>query len=206
MLSVSGETASAMPVHGFVLAGGLSSRMGSDKALLSFRGRPMIEIAVATLREVCGEVSISGDRDDLAVWAPVLHESRRHEGPAAGVEAALAASLNPWVLMLPVDVPGMEAGLLRRWMGVVFEQPNVLASYMVCAGEWHPALCLVHHDCLPLFRESLDAGDRKLTRIFGRLNERLLIVEATTLMPGAERCFLNVNTPEELEQAERVAY
>jgi molybdopterin-guanine dinucleotide biosynthesis protein A len=180
--------------------------MGSDKALLSFRGRAMIETAVETLREVCAEVSISGNRDDLARWAPVVRESRREEGPAAGVEACLAASTREWVLMLPVDVPRMEAKLLQKWMATVFEQPDVLASYMVCAGEWHPALCLVHRDCLPLFRASLDADDRKLTRIFSRLDERLLLVDAATLMPNAELCFANVNTPEELKEAERMAY
>jgi molybdopterin-guanine dinucleotide biosynthesis protein A len=191
---------------GFVLAGGQSSRMGSDKALLLFCGKPMIALAVETLREVCAQVSISGNREDLASWAPVVRELRLGEGPAAGIEAALAASAQPWVLMLPVDVPRMKPELLRRWIATVFEQPDVLASYMVCAGERHPALCLVHRTCLPLYREALDAGDRKLTRIFAQLEERLLIVDAAALMPDAERCFANVNTPQELEQAERMSY
>ncbi len=189
-------------VKGFVLAGGLSSRMGSDKAMLSFRGRPMLEIALDTLRSVCDEVAISGNREDLASWATVVTERRVSEGPAAGIEAALENSDASWVLMLPVDLPRMSAELLRLWMAVVLDREEVRASYMECAGDWHPALCLVHRECLPVFRAALDGGDRKLTRIFKGLETRLLVVDAEVLLPGAERFFANVNTPEELALAE----
>ena len=81
-----------LPVHGFVLAGGKSSRMGTDKALLEFCGRPLVEIAVEKLREFCAEVSIAGNRDDLSVFAPVAHETRVDCGPAAGIEAGLKAA------------------------------------------------------------------------------------------------------------------
>jgi molybdopterin-guanine dinucleotide biosynthesis protein A len=60
----------------------------------------------------------------------------------------------------------------------------------------------VHRECLPVFRAALDGGDRKLTRIFKGLETRLLVVDAEVLLPGAERFFANVNTPEELALAE----
>jgi molybdenum cofactor guanylyltransferase len=198
--------ASVFPVHGFVLAGGKSSRMGRDKALLEFRGRPMIAIAVETLLSVCADVSIAGNRDDLAGWAPVVHESRVGEGPAAGIEAALTAASQDWVLMMPVDLPMMSAELLRRWTAAVLQRDDVRASYLSSVGEWHPALCLAHHECLPLFRAELDAGDRKLTRIFQKLGEQLLVLGASELMAGSEGCFANVNTPEELAAAEQMKY
>jgi len=193
-------------VQAYVLAGGKSSRMGQDKALLRFCGRPMIEIALDTLRSVCAEVFVSGNRDDLAAWAPVVHELRFEAGPAAGIEAALTHSTRDWVMLLPVDLPLMSAELLRRWAELVLARQDVRASYLECAGEWHPALCLVHRECLALFRDELDAGDRKLTRIFKKLEAGLLVLEAGELMEQAEDCFRNVNTPEELAEAERMAY
>jgi molybdopterin-guanine dinucleotide biosynthesis protein A len=180
--------------------------MGADKATTPFCGRPMVEIAVETLRAVCAEVSISGNRDDLVVWAPVAHELRVEAGPAAGIEAALGHATSDWVMLLPVDLPLMSAELLRRWAAEILAREGVRASYMECAGEWHPALCLVHRDCLPLFREALDADDRKLTRIFKGLGAALSILDASELMEDAERFFRNVNTPEDLAAAEQVAY
>jgi molybdopterin-guanine dinucleotide biosynthesis protein A len=88
----------------------------------------------------------------------------------------------------------------------VLAQDRVRASYMECDGNWHPALCLVHQECLEIFREALECDDRKLTRIFRSLGDRLLVLDAVTLWPDAERCFANVNTPEELAAAERMQY
>ena len=73
-----------LPVHGFVLAGGGSTRMGEDKALLRLGGRPMVAIAVETLRSLCENVSIAGNRPDLSGLAAVVLETRKGCGPAAG--------------------------------------------------------------------------------------------------------------------------
>jgi molybdopterin-guanine dinucleotide biosynthesis protein A len=180
--------------------------MGVDKATMLFRGRAMVEIAVETLQAVCAEVGISGNRDDLAAWATVVPELRVEAGPAAGIEAALAHASREWVMMLPVDLPLMRPELLQAWGDAVLVREDVQASYLVCGEEWHPAVCMVRRGCLELFRAELDAGDRKLTRIFGKLGEGLLAMDAGELMADVERCFTNVNTPAELRAAEQMAY
>jgi molybdopterin-guanine dinucleotide biosynthesis protein A len=180
--------------------------MGHDKATLLFRGQPMVAIAAHTLRSVCAQVFLAGNRDDLSSYAPAVHESRPESGPAAGIEAALTHSSTDWVMVIPVDVPLMSAELLRIWAERVLSTPGIRASYLECAGDWHPALCLVRRECLPLFAGSLDAGDRKLTRIFGQLGAALLVLDTSQFMSGADECFRNVNTADELAEAERVAY
>ena len=119
-----------LPVHGFVLVGGKSSRMGVDKALLPFAGRPMVEIAVAKLREFCADVSVAGNREDLAGSAPVVREDRVDVGPAAGIEAGLKAAGQEWVMFVPVDVPLVPGELLRRWAEAVMAK-GCVASYLV---------------------------------------------------------------------------
>ena len=116
---------------GVVLAGGLSSRMGRDKALLSWQGRPLIERQLDVLREAgVDDVCVSGDRaayggivDALPVAGPL--------GGLAGVARAYADDVD--LLVIPVDMPLLRAGLLQR---LRTERPQ--ARSLSCAGHVLP--------------------------------------------------------------------
>jgi molybdenum cofactor guanylyltransferase len=198
-----------LPVHGFVLAGGRSSRMGEDKALLRFCGRPMVEIAVEKLRGFCAEVGIAGNREDLAGFAPVVREARVEMGPAAGVEAGLGVAAQPWAMFVPVDVPLMPGELLRNWAEAVLALDGVSASYLHC-GRAQPAFCMLRRECLGRFSEALEAGERRLGVLLDlasggflwRYDVDDLYGESGPALEISERWFKNVNTPEDLAEAE----
>jgi molybdopterin-guanine dinucleotide biosynthesis protein A len=206
-----------LPVHGFVLAGGKSSRMGADKALMPFCGRPMVEIAVEKLREFCVEVGIAGNRDDLGGYAAVVHETRFEAGPGAGVEAGLRAATQPWVLFIPVDVPLVPAELLRLWCEEAL-CVNMTVSYLGVQGK-QPAFCLLKRERLAAFSELLNGGERRLEGLLNRAasadnyaswmyDERDLYGYPDYRGPDDAtlvRWFSNVNTPEELVEAESCA-
>jgi molybdopterin-guanine dinucleotide biosynthesis protein A len=206
-----------LPVHGFVLAGGKSSRMGKDKALLQFRGRPMVEIAVDKLRSFCAAVSIVGEREDLSGYAPVVRGERVEAGPAAGIEAGLRASMQVWAMFLPVDVPLLPGELLRAWAAAVLarEPSGIRLSYLQARGRDHPALCLIHRDCVDSVEAALNGGIYKLSRIFDPMGDRawpadaeqfaLAIAAVAATAAQVERWLSNVNTPEELAETERCA-
>ncbi len=200
--------AALLPVHGFVLAGGKSSRMGEDKALLRFRGRPMVEIAVEKLRGFCGEVTIAGNRGDLSEFAPVVMETRVNVGPAAGVEAGLGVATEEWALFMPVDVPLVPQGLLLRWAEAVISREGVVASHLHFEID-QPAFCMLRRETLGKFSEALEGGERRLGELLKRVSDgRLWVYEVGGLAcdcPGVEegrRWFWNVNTPEDLLEAE----
>ncbi len=206
--------AELLPVHGFVLAGGRSSRMGEDKALLRFCGRPMVEIAVEKLRGFCAEVTIAGNREDLAGVAPVVMETRTGVGPAAGVEAGLGAARQDWVMFVPVDVPLVPGELLRRWAEEAM-RVGISVSFLGIGGK-QPAFCLLKRERLGAFAKSLDGGERRL-EVLLHLAARAdgddsWMYDEYELYGGAEdptpdqetleRWFANVNTPEDLAEAE----
>lgn len=206
---------SLLPVHGFVLAGGKSSRMGRDKAMLDLGGRPMVEIAVEKLRGFCAEVSIAGNREDLGKFAPVSREERTDCGPAAGIEAGLKASRQEWAMFIPVDVPLVPAELLERWGREVVRGGGhgMSVSHLLVYGE-QPTFCMLRRELSDLFTEVLDGGERKLTQIFHRMEtgggfhwghdlSELYTDEEYPSDRDVERWFLNVNTVEELESAEQ---
>lgn len=201
-----------LPVHGFVLAGGQSSRMGQDKALLSLYGRPMVAFALETLRQICEYVSIAGNRPDLEPLADIALERRVATGPAAGLEAGLQASACEWALFVPVDVPMVPVGLLRSWAEAALKpmEKGVKLSYLRVGGRPQPTFCLLHRSCLPFVTETLDAGERKLEHLFARVAAMLgpgtlLVTDGEALVWEGKKagidlrtCFANVNTPEDL--------
>jgi molybdopterin-guanine dinucleotide biosynthesis protein A len=215
-----------LPVHGFVLAGGKSTRMGEDKALLHFCGRPMVEIAVEKLRSLCADVGVAGNRGDLASYGRITHEVRSNAGPAAGIEAGLLAATQPWVLFVPVDVPLIPPEVLRTWIEAVIAQnvtqnvaqsdAGIRASYLMAGGEPQPAFCILRRECLRDWSEGLDSGERRLLKLLGKLGPedtdavRATHVESFASMLGlpvadAQIWFLNVNTLQELADAEESA-
>jgi molybdopterin-guanine dinucleotide biosynthesis protein A len=210
-----GLSVTGLPVHGFVLAGGKSARMGVDKALLRFRGRPMVEIAVEKLRGFCAEVSIAGNRDDLAGFGTVVHERRLDVGPAAGIEAGLRAARQPWVMFLPVDVPLVPGEFLRRWCEEAL-RAGMSVSFLGMGGWKQPAFCLLQRERLGAFTKLLNGGERRLELLLNRsaeadgcaswmYDEHELYGRTEDGAPNEEmvaRWFTNVNTPEELAEAE----
>ena len=98
---------------GFILAGGQSSRMGRDKALLSFAGGPLIEHALSILSRAGLPVSIAGAwSGTLAEFAPVVEDAGPGLGPLAGICAALAATSADYAVFLPVDLPLLPPSLI----------------------------------------------------------------------------------------------
>lgn len=204
-----------LPIHGFVLAGGKSSRMGTDKALLPFQGRPMVELAVDKLRHCCAETSIAGNRSDLCGFAPIVEEEWIAVGPAGGMYSGLRAAGLAWAMFLPVDVPLLPTFLLRRWAEMVLarETQGVRLSILRAAAQRQPAISLVHKDCLQPFGAAVREGVYKLGAIYERvsdaLSSSLCVVDAEALSTNAhsaadpvEAWFRNVNTPAELAEAE----
>src|SRR5580693_7445618 len=120
-------------MNGFILAGGLSSRMGSDKALLEIDGRPLIAHALDLLSAVTPAPRICGSRPDLAPFADVIPDNFPNSGPLGGIEAALSASTTDLNLFLPVDLPNLPIEFLRVLVARA-EDSNAVATIPTLAG------------------------------------------------------------------------
>ena len=111
-------TAAARPeAVGFVLAGGQSSRMGQDKALLLFAGRPLVAHALSIFSRAGIAASIAGVRSSartaLEAFAPVVEDAEPGLGPLAGICAALASTSARYAVFLPVDLPLLPSRAYR---------------------------------------------------------------------------------------------
>jgi molybdopterin-guanine dinucleotide biosynthesis protein A len=148
------------PLGGFVLAGGRSTRMQQDKALVEFEGKPLIERALAMVRTVADWARIAGDRWDLARFAPVVEDRKHALGPLAGIHAALASTDTDWNIFLPVDLPLLPSGLLL-WMANRVARTGALATVPIVAGVAQPLVAVYHRSLMPGLERSLEARNLK---------------------------------------------
>src|SRR5690349_8871815 len=132
-----------MHAGGFILAGGRSTRMGSDKSLLRFANSTLIESAIQRMRGVTSDVAIVSPRNDLAKYAPVIHDVYPERGPLGGIHAALASSVHELNLMLAVDIPLVPPELLKKLLVVAQDSQAIITVPQTSEG-WQP-LCAVYH-------------------------------------------------------------
>lgn len=182
----------------FVLTGGRSSRMGSDKAVLSWAGQTLLERTLSVARQACGQVFICGSRERYANFGPVMEDAQLGQGPLSGIQAALHGTQTDLNLILSVDLPLMTAGFLV-WL---LEQAR-LGEQSITApeaqGQVQPLCAVYHRNVAGIVDEALGKGDLKVSRLFQRTATRIIgehVIRAAGFEPSI---FTNVNTPEEYE-------
>jgi molybdopterin-guanine dinucleotide biosynthesis protein A len=175
---------------GWVLAGGKSTRMGSDKALLNLEGAPLILRATGAAAAVCSSVSLVGDPAKYGLLGfPVVADEFAGCGPVAGIEAALHATSADWNLILACDMPALDAPVLELLF--TGEADCVLPQYP--DGKVEPLCAVYHRRCHPHIRAALEKGVRKVTSALEGLAIRYLPV-------SSEEPFTNLNTPEDVRR------
>src|SRR6266849_10776941 len=104
-------------VGAFILAGGKSTRMGTDKAFVTLDGRTLLARALDLARSVTSEVRIVGSAEKFAAFGPVVEDVFRECGPLGGIHAGLRSSPAELNLVLAVDLPFVSAELFRFLIG-----------------------------------------------------------------------------------------
>jgi molybdenum cofactor guanylyltransferase len=193
-----------MDAEGFVLAGGQSSRMGRDKALVELAGRPLIAWALAALRGAGLTARIAGARADLSAFAAVVADEAVDAGPLSGVCSALRAAETEWTVFVTVDQPLMTPAFV---MALLEHARNGDGAATVASvggvAETFPAV--VRRGALAVLEGRMEQGQLGCVAAFRAAG--LQVVAAEAIMPMESRClverwFSNVNTPEDLDRVE----
>jgi molybdopterin-guanine dinucleotide biosynthesis protein A len=194
-------------ITGLILAGGRAQRMGGiDKGLILFLGKPLIESAISRLQAQVGPILINAHRN-ISTYAAygypvVLDETPDFSGPLAGFSAGLKACKTPYMLTSPCDSPLLPLDLASQLASEMesgdFEL--VYASSQEADGKvWaQPVFCLMRIDVLQSLERFLQKGDFKIDRWFKELR-------SGTVIFNDAQVFANVNTPEELQNLEKMA-
>ncbi len=187
-------------VTGFVLAGGKSSRMGSNKALLALDGKLMIEHKKSILDSVCGKVFILGQRNLYGSFGQCYEDVYPDCGPLGGIHAALLNSPTEWSLVTAVDTPFITAEFLDYLMERAVNSSAQVTTPSV-GGHVQPLCTVFHRSFLPVAEAALKAGNYKVKAAFPKDRTLILREDELAQFALAVEMFENLNTPEDLERA-----
>jgi molybdenum cofactor guanylyltransferase len=180
----------------FILVGGKSSRMGSDKALLSLGGQSLLTQALLTSSAVASTVRISGSKDRYAKFGDVVEDIYRDCGPLGGIHAALSATSTDLNLMLSVDMPRMTSEFLKWLLERASASPELILVPDAAGGP--QPLCAVYRPgALPAVTQALQSGKYKIGRLFSKVPTRVLTEQEIVSSGFSVTIFQNVNTPDE---------
>jgi molybdopterin-guanine dinucleotide biosynthesis protein A len=178
-----------MQTAGFVLAGGQSSRMGRDKALLGGDSHPLIQEVAARVAVVAENVVLVGAPERYGgLGFDCLPDLRPGCGPLGGIEAALAAGRAEYNLIAGCDMPGIRSAWLRTLLSASKETGGLCVAARDTTGRIHPLCAVYRAGCLPVVRAALETGRLKLLALMEDLN-------AITIDIGGK--LWNLNTPQE---------
>ena len=172
---------------GILLVGGASTRFGSPKALAVFRGETLAERAWRLLGEACDERLAVGKRADALVLPfELVDDDTEIRAALAGIVAGLSAAAAQRAVVLPVDMPLVTPGLLRR-LGEVCSEAAVT--------KMGPLPAAFATRALPALERRLAEGRLALHEALAELATRRIDVDAHLLA--------NVNTPDDLSSLGR---
>lgn len=198
-----------MTVHGFVQAGGGSSRFAKDKALVELCGETMLARTAKLVAMACGSLRIVAPLGKYSL-APdvVLADRYPGEGPLGGIVTAISTlpTLSPraeWALILGCDMPFLTLdflAFLQKQTEASFAQVIVPQS----ASGLEPLCAVWHVSALAVLQAAFDSLVRKVTEAMKTLTIEVLDETAWKRFDTHNRLFWNMNTPEDYEEARRI--
>jgi len=189
-------------ITGVILAGGSSSRMGRNKALLDFRGRPLVETVYRTMANLFSEVVVVTNQPQEYDFLPCEKIPDIHGGlgSLAGIHAALAWSGNPRIFVVACDMPYLDGALIRGLAGLLGDEAALVPE---SDAGLEPLHAFYAKSMLPLIEKALAAGKVRIIDLIEEVGARVVPAEDVAKLSAAADPFLNINTPEEYGRLSR---
>ncbi|MEE3141171.1 MAG: molybdenum cofactor guanylyltransferase [Chloroflexota bacterium] len=194
----------SVAASGVILAGGLSRRLGRDKALVSISDQPLIQRVIERVEQLSQEILVVVADQNRAADLPLAQEHRvvfdRYPGTRSlgGIFSGLDAASNGWTLVVACDMPFLNLALLRRMMALTEDADAVVP---LIDGRPEPTHALYSKACLPFIEPRLISGDLKISGFYDQVRVRYLSEEDVAALDPEFLSFFNVNTPEDLDRA-----
>jgi molybdopterin-guanine dinucleotide biosynthesis protein A len=171
---------------GVILSGGKSLRMGQDKAFIEIAGLPMIERILRVLGDLFEETLVVANQTDpyRRLDTSVYTDAIPGRGALGGLYTGLLFSSFDTAFCVGCDMPFLSPSLI---------------SYL--ADGLQPLHAVYSKTCLGAIRRVIDENKEKIIDIYPLVNVKVIPESDFSFLAGWKESFLNVNTPEDLDQA-----
>jgi molybdopterin-guanine dinucleotide biosynthesis protein A len=187
-----------MTFTGVLLAGGLSRRMGRDKATLDFQGTPLWSRQIDLLRLLSLETILISSRS-APPWAPtdieVLLDRPPSRGPLSGISAALFQIRSSHLLALAVDLPQLTTEHVRKILSLVRPGQGVVPFNQ---DHYEPLMAVYPREAASMAQEALQSDEFSLQSFVRELKQENLLLQYI-VAPEETSQYRNLNGPEDLQ-------
>jgi molybdopterin-guanine dinucleotide biosynthesis protein A len=187
------------PLTAFVLAGGRSSRMGQDKALLKLHDGYLIDHPIKVLRQVTPDVRIIGDPQKYGFLdLPVTPDCIESRGPLSGIYSALKASPSFFSIVVGCDMPKVSLSFLKLLLAKTSLGDAVMMKFD--DGLVEPLCSVYSKGCLQAIEESFRRQQYKISQVFRSITVAYVLEAEISGLGLSREIFTNVNTTEDWEK------
>jgi molybdopterin-guanine dinucleotide biosynthesis protein A len=199
-------------VSALILAGGLSERMGRDKAWMELGGMPLVEHVSRRILPLANELIFSTNRPEqfeallnrLPVAAHLVADRAPSAGPLSGIASGLSTAANDLVLVLATDMPFVHLGLLSHMVSLAADYQAVVPRTLdPDSGELiaEPLHACYRRSCVTSITAHLEAGDLRVVSFLPDVRTRWVLPPEIVLFDPDFLSFRNINTPEDWDVA-----
>jgi molybdopterin-guanine dinucleotide biosynthesis protein A len=197
-----------LPVRGYVLAGGGSTRFGRDKALVEMDGAPMLARMRALLSSITRDVQVIAPPHKYAALSITgIPDHWEGQGPLAGIITALLTTTETggpdWNLIIGCDMPF----LTREWLSYLLERTQASSAEVVAPKSTQglePLCACWRTNAAVKLQDAFDCGMRKITQAMKQLQLDIIAESDWKRFDSAGRLFWNMNTAADYDEAKRI--
>ena len=189
-----------MSLSTIILAGGKSSRMGTDKALININGVPLLTRICNAALSCNSPVYIVTPwpekyQDILPKNCIIIPESHHNNGPLWGFYYGLKSiPSSEWVLLLACDLPHLNSTVLQSWiLQLNHVDQGAIALLPSHSKGWHPLCGFYRYNCFSLLEKFIKNGDKSFQKWLQKYHVQELQVHD-------QKVLFNCNTPEDLAE------
>lgn len=168
------------PITGIILAGGKSSRMGTDKGLMRLNGKPMIQHILDPMAKICQRILIVTGNPMYGMFGfELVADEAPDYGPVMGILSGLKQSKTERNLVLSCDAPFVTFELLKD---LVLKSDDTQVAAACSSKGIHPLIAVYNRSCLPVFEDAVINDEHRLRTVLESLNVRELQIDDEELV------------------------